>query len=398
MSPFVESRVLERAHAACGVDYSTGCKDVDHSLCVPSEDHIDFIETLCESLVTYEPGAESDWSRAFGSHSERVFFERHLTSLLGDGVRLVEAQRPLSTMLKVSNEESNAFAEQRVDFALETPDGTKIVFEVDGPHHLHTGQEDLDQARDRELVDSGWTIERIRTCALQAQNFKFSSPVLNLIARDKSITSLNMRSDRSNNISLALQPDILTVTPHAVARVQLATLLAMMQGDLMLDATHWVIGVIERDMPCAAIALADLWDQLRNLADIYGIRSVPGIHVVTCAADPHAEPEEVQFFEGRDLYVSNITASGFEKEIDNLDILIDVSVRTRPSDVRNNDPVFQSWFRKVVPVYELRTAFRRAPEQYHHWPAPRSVSDTPNLDQLLTYFMQLIFRKPSFKA
>jgi len=53
----------------------------------------------------------------------------------------------------------------------------------------------------------------------------------------------------------------LALTPLAIARLQLTLLEALRTGALSLEAEEWRLAVIERDVPCASLALQD-WSQL----------------------------------------------------------------------------------------------------------------------------------------
>jgi ATP-dependent DNA helicase RecQ len=83
-------------------------------------------------------------------------------------------------------------------------------------------------------------------------------------------------------------------------------------------------------------------------------------------------------------------------EVGSLDILIDVSVRTRPRDIRANDPLPVHHLHGMVPMYEIRTAYRRLPEAFIDWPAPRPVPDVDKIEAPLRYFLQTLFRRPDF--
>jgi very-short-patch-repair endonuclease len=61
---------------------------------------------------------------------------------------------------------SQQFAEQRTDFAINTERGEygiKLVIEIDGQQHQVAQQQQLDQQRDNALSQAGWKIWRIRT-------------------------------------------------------------------------------------------------------------------------------------------------------------------------------------------------------------------------------------------
>lgn len=56
----------------------------------------------------------------------------------------------------------DALANNRVDFALQVS-SLKWIFEIDGPQHGDTGQEQHDRIRDEKLQSCGWTVHRVKT-------------------------------------------------------------------------------------------------------------------------------------------------------------------------------------------------------------------------------------------
>ncbi|MEN9444205.1 MAG: hypothetical protein RIS47_1095 [Bacteroidota bacterium] len=62
----------------------------------------------------------------------------------------------------------------------------------------------------------------------------------------------------------------LTLTPFAVARLQRAVIELVLNGTLPMDASVWRIAIIERDIPCGELAMADLQELLTNLFILHG--------------------------------------------------------------------------------------------------------------------------------
>lgn len=83
---------------------------------------------LLGAAAAGHPAAWADPALPFGSDAERGFFERHGRRLLGTGLGLLVPQRPLPSMLPPDLVEGDgSLTEQRVDFALESPGGTRVV-------------------------------------------------------------------------------------------------------------------------------------------------------------------------------------------------------------------------------------------------------------------------------
>lgn len=334
---------------------------------------------------------------SYDSHTERRFFEDHLSGLLGPGVALVEAQRSLASMLPEL--ESRRFHGQRVDFALETPDDLKIVFEIDGPTHWGADgpQASLDRERTRALERAGWIVERISVRKIGHDRDVFRDVVKTRVAQDPTLETLRRRAserdEQRGEQELAFR---CAIAPHAVARVQLAVLLALLHGELSLGDDQWRIGVIERDLPCAEIAIVDLLEQVTQLCALYGIEAHPQVQLLVVPAYVAEAVGTSRTLAWVSVEIRYIESTEIFDHISELDLLIDVSVRTRPRDIRLNEPLPTHHLRGMVPFYEIRTAYRRVPEAFIDWPAPRPVPDPEVIEEPLRYFLQAIFRRPNF--
>jgi ATP-dependent DNA helicase RecQ len=394
ISPRAERAILDRS----GRFYSLHQDDnnVSEMLCMDAERSSAFLDALCASHLAADPRTTPDWSSEEDSFSERRCFNGPLRDLFGAGLSLVEAQRPLESMLDMERVESKAFVGQRVDFALETPSGTKIVFEVDGPRHDRPLQKELDQRRDAALRRSKWFIERIPVDRLDQAASPFSPELIQRIERDPLLSELRHASLPELD-ALATEAARLVLTPHAVARVQLAILLAMIEGTLRLDADCWSIGVIERDLPCAELAVADLLEQMRHLCCLYGIAFDVHIdlHVLPdfelSVTEPTIEPDPA-------VWTRTETAESFSHAVADLDLLIDVSVRTRPMDRFPARDEELWWCDLAKRAFVVRTAYRPGPEVFHAWPSPRAVERPEEKGDALTYFLQTVFRKKKFRS
>jgi ATP-dependent DNA helicase RecQ len=391
LSPYAERCLLKRGYSTPRL-YSQ--EDLDSEL---SDDLLDapaFAEQLVGSLVKPELGVEYHALAEYDSDSEAICFQHQLSRLLKNAVSIVEPQRLLSTMIHDDDLEEE-FVSQRVDFALQTPSGTKVVFEIDGRQHLEDHQLRLDQRRDQALRSAGWIVERILASDVFSGNVAFSGRVRNKVANDRTIALCNdLNPSMHKDPWHRDQAEWLVLAPHAIARIQLGVLLAMIAGDLSLDETPWIIGIVERDLPCGEIAIIDLRQQITQLCAIYGLDEPPDIDVAI------ARTHKVKPLSGR--LAPGVTLSRrSSREIAELDasVIIDVSVRTRPADLRVDDPLPVTRFASTT-VYDLRTAYRRLPETPLPWPAPREVKarDPVELKVSLTYFLQMLFRKERFRA
>ena len=365
--------------------------DVGYKLAVEENECEALLDRICASHVLIDDQATPEWSSQFDSEAERCFYFGHLRELLGRGIHLVEAQRPLQTMLVEDTIDYSRFSGQRVDFALETPTGTKIAFEVDGPQHQNDRA--FDQNRDCALYNAGWHVERIPTSNLRPRA-PFSPEVHSRVERDATLAFL--RDSTLEGLCFTDPVPQIILRSHGVARIQLAILLAMIEGSLAWDAPRWTIGVIERDGPCAALALRDLVRQTRNLSAIYELNSSPTVDLHTFSDYgnvrhvPVADTEE-------GLEVHDRSLGDLHRDVHKLDLLIDCSVRLRPMDRLDSDQSVRAALESAPRAFILRTAYRRSPEAPPNWPAPRSAPHAQGHKAELEYFLRHIFRKPGFR-
>src|SRR5690606_36278513 len=62
----------------------------------------------------------------------------------------------------------------------------------------------------------------------------------------------------------------LTLSPFAIARVQKTIIQLILSNNLDLNAKQWNILAIERDVPCVALPIEDLKQQLQHLFTLAG--------------------------------------------------------------------------------------------------------------------------------
>jgi ATP-dependent DNA helicase RecQ len=411
-SPFVERTLLENS----ALDFAGPIEGegFDYSLLIDDDRANRLRQLLIDAQFSTDPGAKLDWGHLHDSNAEEAFVQRELVPLLGSALSLVEPQRPLQTMLDHEGDLDQAFVDQRVDFALETPIGLKLAIEIDGPQHLEERQRRLDRQRDAALRDCGWTVERI---PLYAGNhlIRISDAVRHQIQRDGWLDMVRKWPinglQRDSDSSIATQ---FILSAHGVARVQLAVLSAMMEGvlkfgpstmgstnywnpvdDVDLSEDHWTIAVIERDTPCALLAIVDLLDQLRTLGSLYGIASWPAVRLYVLSDGDSGWPKILVPHSSYDpLIVESVTWDELERIAQHVDLLVDVSVRGRPANQFKMTGCVQSGPRRSM---ILRTANYRTSERIWPWCAPRVVEAKDVTETGLRYFLRTIFRKQEFR-
>ncbi len=207
---------------------------------------------------------------------ERKFYFETLPAKLGEAwLQLLEPQREMTSII---NQDAD-FTKQRVDFALQYPYKIKgkdgLIIEIDEEHHKEQAQSNLDKRRDDAVADHGWE----ETLRITVENSEFINldnklSVLRQLALEpyfKTIIqnySSPLYDDKDGKKALQL-----ILSPFAIARLQKVLVHHLLQDKLSLNSENsdkWKIAVYERDVPCAAIAIADLKSQLENIYALQG--------------------------------------------------------------------------------------------------------------------------------
>ncbi|MBK7341719.1 MAG: DEAD/DEAH box helicase [Saprospiraceae bacterium] len=255
-----------------------------------------FAVLLYLALVPVDPRLGEDvlgtvfWKEQLGSALEGRFLQELRQFCKEDWwLQLIEPQRSLTSILRFAYESGEHvrelhhlpirdFSEQRTDFCLEIPvdltgSGRRgLVFEVDGSQHLtDPGQKQLDHERDKAIQG----LESVQWKVIRAKSSEWQKIALQLgdhsaFFEDKYFTMV--RQNVSNPLyesSEGRRALSLALTPIVVARIQRVLLELIGSGHLDMDKSEWRIGVLERDVDGAKIAIRDFretWDALNGLA------------------------------------------------------------------------------------------------------------------------------------
>lgn len=348
-------------------------------------------EQILQALHVVDPRfVASDYNEALmGSSFESDFIEALRRAGLGYMVQLLEPQRPLSSLVAVPN---RSFAiDQRVDFALEIPYGdtpTGFIAEVDGqPYHSNIYQRLNDNRRDDLTSDNGWSTTRINNLAdLAFVDVWRQNPAA---SRYLAAVSANCCKPLEGQWRDMLE---VVLAPLAVARVERMLVEALLSGALSTRADRWNIAVVERDLPCAAVAVADFRDKYENLHRLSGTDAhLPEIHLVIVST---AE------FRHSPLHMGHTVVT--EMPSGRFDLCMDVSVLMRDNIDRQRLPI------EAGITYVIRSS--------HYSKTERTVLSADNISysplverdheglyhpidsrvQPLGYFLAELFRKPGF--
>lgn len=220
-----------------------------HNVLVPSpldeeQDRADIIRWLCDVADDDSPG-------------ERTFVREVAGDLPLSLLCMFQAQRDVATL----GLDPTIFADQRVDFSLETPQGVRLVVEIDGSQHVSdAAQVHLDEQRDTELARLGWSTWRIPTDALSNTER----------LRDELRQRLSDLGYRTPDSGRNVEVFSLFWSATAIARVQALIIEAMLEGVVPVDGPIQV-SLQEYHTDIADIAIADLNDLLARFGQLYKV-------------------------------------------------------------------------------------------------------------------------------
>lgn len=257
-------------------------------------------------------------------------------------IQLLAAQRTITSIAKgiidiekVQTRVRNNFEQQRTDFSIQFPYSTDerangIVIEIDGSQHNLPEQIFLDTERDRIVAAAGWhNTLRIKTTEFGNQQFinkvrNILVPAINNDYIKNCITNFVKpiwKTEQGKNI---LQ---ICLIPFAVARIQRAILEAIGHGRLDLNAEEWKIAVLERDVPCAQLAISDLI----KLTEVLGAISENPLILPKFELSVFSTPEflESQYRETNPYLISNFNAK------ERFDLVVDISILERFNNTGN---------------------------------------------------------------
>lgn len=305
---------------------------------------------------------------------------------------------PQRILSSITNNTANQ--SQRVDFSCQFPYDNNIrgiVIELDGERYHNSSHKDDDDYRTNTLLRSSWNCIRIKEAEISNTDFDcFDSDYIRYVKR-----AYNKPFDESWKKNLQL-----TLSPIGIARVQKVLVEALLIGRLDIQSPKWDILVLERDVPCAALALADfkqMFNHLVNLSQTYNHLSSPKVNL-TIISTPEFASSSLHQADGVSINVFERSNNAIRNHI--YDLVIDIAVMSR-AGVENIS--FSEYKAKNDCYFHIRSShFQRSDRQIYtsdvidYKPLVikepngeyTDISDTkPHLE----YFMQTLFRKETFR-
>lgn len=192
----------------------------------------------------------------------------------------------------------------------------------------------------------------------------------------------------------------LVLAPFAVARIQKILLLALQTSKLRLDRSRWNLAVIERDIPCAVLAIVDFLDHLKALYDLMGVtHPLPEINVQVFHSPEFKEGNEsfIHRLEERNVSFSRKPFSAQYSKLEQVDLCIDVAMLYRDLTDKATTELISQIIAGEPLIYSLRsnTVDEGHRQLFSMLPIEYPVSG--KTDESLKFFLQNLFRKKDFR-
>lgn len=354
-------------------------------------------ETVFELLHIIEPSLEisrANYGGNLGSSLEWDFIKNH--SFLK---QILESQRDFSTINK------KLTGNRTVDFCFTSPylhwseqkkcyEKAGRIFEVDGSHHSLSEYRYYDAYRDAIAED-----ENFETIRFTIESIKEDKPDFEaLIGRN---IYQNFKNNFEKDITKHLAAYSLIFIPIAVARIQKTVLEFLLVHSELFKKEKIKVAIVERDLPCGAIAIKSLQDLFLN------------INAILNDSDKLQLPEiELTIFENSKWVIdaelhlqANRQDENFFRQ-NQFDILIDHSVLRRSNIYKETN--FQSDKAiKIRSSHYFDSSFGKSRRVYcadllHYKSLVRKKDDgsyvpVSKYESHINFFIQNIFRKVSFR-
>jgi len=345
---------------------------------------------------------------SIGSRYEEDFLFKHIPRILGEEwVQLLESQREFTSIVNLDNH----FTKQRADFSVEFPfpidDSKGLVIEIDGFHHWQDqSQKFLDEKRDEAVLKNGW----MKTLRIETRNFNRIDQLLTPLKElaQKSYFQIIKRNYQTplyfdKEGIKALQ---LVISPFAIARIQQTIIQLLLNHKLDLNASNWSIAIIERDVPCAALAVADLLLHLRNIYALQDKKLIPNVEL-TVLTNSEFRSSHLNLLDLSQYYskVQFIDIDNDHLQKENVfDLLIDISVLQRRC-FTGEEALFQAREKCVIRSanhrYAKRIFLTSDIINYSNFITFNEQRELTTIDhtktEILEFFLRNLFRKEHFR-
>lgn len=313
--------------------------------------------------------------------------------------QLLQPQRLLSSISK-----NNKYYSQRVDFAFEFPYATtnnKIhhsmngcAIELDGKiYHSNIPQELHDKQRAEALNEACWYCIRLKEEEIGKKYHEYNHLGSEYVFTSQQVYEREFDDEWKRVLQLVL-------SPIAIARIEKTVLEALLTNQLDINAPIWKVLVIERDVPCAAIAfenLKQMFYHITQLSTEFSNLSFPNVELTIVSSE--------EFFNSP-LHMKKDVKNGNFKSSTKYDIVIDFSILRRSGLEKIN---FSEYKCKNNNYFNIRSAHYHSSERQIYTSDKIKYKPLVTLNeqgryddineqvQHLEFFLQLLFRKQKFR-
>ena len=354
-------------------------------------------ESVFELLHIIEPQLDitkANYGGNLGSSLEWEFIKKHPFVK-----QILESQRDFSTI------NSELAGGKSVDFCFTSPylhwnennnryEKVGRIFEVDGSHHSLSEYKYYDAYRDAIAEDENFETIRFTVETIKADNTDFEALIGGKIYQ-------NFKNNFEKKIKEHLAEYSLIFIPFAVARVQKTVLEFLLVHPELFNKERIEIAIIERDLPCGAIAIKSLEELFFNINAILDDKDkllLPEISLTVF--------ENSKWVIDKKLHLQKrVEDESFFKK-NEFDIVIDHSILRRSNIYKEADFLSDKAI-KIRSSHFFDTAFGKMRRVYCadllHYKALVSKKDdgsyipVSKYEYHINFFIQSIFRKVSFR-
>ena len=353
-------------------------------------------ESIFELLHIIEPNLEinrNNYGGKLGSDLEWDFIKKHPFLK-----QIFESQRDFSTInAKLTGGKS-------VDFCFTSPYLYEIngryekmgrIFEVDGPHHSLSEYTYYDAYRDALAKDEKFETLRFGVEEIKADNTDFEE----LIGRQ---IYQHLKNNFQKDAAKHLAEYSLIFIPLAIARIQKTIIEFLLVHPELFENDKIRIAIVERDVPCGAIAiqcLKDLFLNINALLEDKDKLNLPNIELTIFE-------NQKWVFDERLHLQANRKDEGFFKQND-FDIILDHSILRRSNIYNEPDFIRKGEAIKIRSSHYSDNSFGKSRRVYcanllDYKTLVTKKDDgsyipVEELKHNINYFIQNIFRKVGFR-
>lgn len=354
-------------------------------------------ENIFELLHIVEPQLEirkENYGGNLGSNLEWEFVKKHPFLK-----QILQSQRDFSTI------NAKLTGGKTVDFCFTSPylhwneksnryEKVGRIFEVDGSHHSLSEYKYYDAYRDAIAEDENFETIRFTVETIKADNTDFEALIGRKIYQ-------NFKNNFEKNIKEHLAEYSLLFIPFAVARVQKTILEFLLVHPELFKKEKIEIAIVERDLPCGAIAIKSLQELFFNINAILDDKDkllLPEISLTVF--------ENSKWVIDSKLHLqASVKDESFFK-LNMFDIMLDHSILRR-SNIYNETDFQNDKSIKIRSSHFFDTAFGKARRVYcadllHYKSLVKKKDDGSYIpvnkyESHINFFIQNIFRKVSFR-